>query len=214
MKSIGLILTIAYFLMISSTISWAKGDLAMSQDLKKQLDTFFSNFSEVNMPPFYQGKIPNETLILFGIDHNVKNNHKLIKNLKDGSGSLSQKYVEQSVKKYFGDVLIKHGTIGNYHYSKGIYIFPLGDGEPWQFSQITKLVDIGNQCFIANIKVYWAPNAFDGDTHASESVWKSDPDEEMRPSLDKMMIAKIKKITENKKSRYILLEYLPVNIKK
>jgi len=183
-------------------------EIILSSTMRKQLNTFFSNFSEAWVPPFQKGKMPNSTLIQFGIMHNVINNRKLIHELRDGNGALTRQYVEQSVKKYFGNAKIVHGTIPGYRYTNGQYTFPLGDGEELRFAQLTKLVDLGNQHFRASVNEYIAPNHFE-DVHALENEWKRLPEDE-RPILRAIMSATINKVTEKGKSRYILIEYVQV----
>ena len=57
----------------------------MDANMKKQLDTFFSNFSEAYVQPFAKGKIEDANLIRFGVLHVILNNAKLIETKGDNN---------------------------------------------------------------------------------------------------------------------------------
>lgn len=80
----------------------------MDSNLKKKLNTFFSNFSEVSVEPFTRDKIDNKELIRFGVWHNYKNRFGRFKYVGDGVLQLKATHVKAAVEKYFGRKLTKH----------------------------------------------------------------------------------------------------------
>lgn len=63
----------------------------LNPETRKQLNTFFSNFSEAGVRPFATGQIPESTLIDFGVRHNMINREQVINN-----GKLSAQEVDKA----------------------------------------------------------------------------------------------------------------------
>jgi hypothetical protein len=191
-------------------------EVKLDKESRKKLCVFFSNFSEVNLDYFEKSKTIEHQLIRFSIEHNIINNHKAIKQIgKTTKGLLDPKFVEAAVKKYFGLSIKKHQTVADiknstfHEYENGKYILPyafsIEDNPEVRFSSILKLYDIGNNYFIAD--VYNISIGMD----FSEEDRYADPEILMKggKEFDYTRIkATIQKITEEGKTRYILIEYL------
>ncbi|MBC9786681.1 hypothetical protein H1S01_19760 [Heliobacterium chlorum] len=178
----------------------------MDANTKKKLNTFFSNFSEAYVQPFDMGKIDNENLIRFGLSHIILNNEKLIeKKGNDHYWYINADYVNNATLYYFGEQPTKHISIENFIYDNGYYKFRPASGGAYVFSQIDKLFDLGNGTYEAVVNVYMASSGFSGDPHGTIEQWKASGEE--IPELDKKINAVIKKIEDEGKERYILLEY-------
>jgi len=125
---------------------------------------------------------------------------------------LADKHVEAAVEKYFGRKLKKHESTDGYRYKNGYYYMPCADGEGYTFSQVTKLVDLGNDLFLAHVNVYVTGSGFTGDPHGTPAEWRkwaeATGDDYLIPELSAQMVATIKKISSGGKERFILIEYL------
>ena len=181
-------------------------EIRPSKEEWKKLNVFFSNFSEVFLDSFSEGEVTNDELIRYGISHNYHNNPNLIEKVSSTSGRLAARYVEASVKKYFGIAQVMHHSIEWHDYKDGYYSIAYASGEAYCFSQVTKLIDVGEGDYDAYANVYVASSGFIGDPHGTESLWKES--EEDPPDLGYRIRGVIRKVHEDGKSRYVLLEYL------
>jgi hypothetical protein len=181
-------------------------EIQLGKEEWKKLNVFFSNFPEVFLYPFSEGEITNDELLRFGIAHNYLNNPNLIEEFSSTSGRLSAKYVEASIKKYFGIAQVIHHSIDWHDYKDGYYSIRYASGEAYCFSQVTKLIDVGEGDYVAYVNEYIASSGFTGDPHGTESLWEKH--EENPPDLRLRARAIIRKVNEDGKSRYVLLEYL------
>jgi hypothetical protein len=197
---------------LTLTVVPLEQQVEMSSSLKTSLDTFFSNFSEAYVKPFEEDNISDDALIDFGIMHIIINNWWTANNLVEkrdddpGHGYIKSSDIDNACYRYFGEKPTTHKSIQSYPFADGYYKFPYADGEPITFSQIDKLIDIGDNFYRAEVSIYEASNNFKGDVHDTMSNWKSKFPGDV-PELKKKMTAKIKKITENGKERYILISY-------
>ncbi|MCB2339569.1 hypothetical protein [Clostridium estertheticum] len=181
--------------------------IEMNGNMKKQLDTFFSNFSEAYVEPFENGNISDEKLIRFGIFHVIINNEKLIENKGEVNyGYIKAENIDNKCLYYFGKKPQKHITIKGYLYENGYYKFPRASGEQYTFSQIDKLFDLGNNTYKAEVSIYNASSGFTGDSHGTMDQWKLD--EQDIPILSKKINAVIHKSNNNSKTTYILKQYV------
>ncbi|MFZ6017840.1 MAG: TolB family protein [Nitrospirota bacterium] len=179
----------------------------MDSNLRKKLNTFFSNFSEAPVKPFTRDKIENKELISFGVSHNWWNRFDRFKCV-GSECRLKASYVEEAVEKYFGRRLKKHGSVPPHiKYKNGYYYVPGAAGEAPDFSQIVELVDIGNNFFVATVDVYARSCDWEGDPHGTPEQWRREDPYEV-PERVARMTATIRKIRSDKGERYILLEYL------
>ena len=174
---------------------------------KKKLNIFFSNFSEVNLKPFTNASISDEDFINFGVLHNYKNNYKLFTRVDDANGKIKEDYVNASIMKFFGRTVNSHKSTSDYKYKNGFYFIQLADGEAYTFSQIEKLIDIGNDLYIAFVNVYTASSGWTGDTQASPKEWSADSDG--KPELTGKFKATFKISNDSKGEQvYTLIDYL------
>lgn len=185
--------------------------IAMNRNMKKQLDTFFSNFSEAYVEPFENGNISDEKLIRFGIFHVILNDEKLIENKNkvnnvEEYGYIKAENIDNKCLYYFGKKPQKHITIKGYTYENGYYKFPRASGEQYTFSQIDKLFDLGNDKYKAEVSIYNASSGFTGDSHGTMDQWKLDGQD--IPKLNKKINAVIQKNNNNGKTTYILKQYV------
>ena len=181
-------------------------EIKMDANMKKQLDTFFSNFSEAYVEPFDQGKIEDDNLIRFGVLHVILNNAKLIETKGDNNyGYIKAENIDGATLYFFGVKPQNHTSIDGYTYENGYYKFPKASGEVYTFSQIDKLSDLGNGTCQAEVSIYTASSGFTGDSHGTLEQWKAGGED--TPQLNKKISAAIQKIKDNGNERYILLEY-------
>ncbi len=187
-------------------------EVKLTPEEKKDLNTFFSNFSEVFVEPFEKDKITDKDLILFSVLHNYKNNEKrFVKGGKEYQVKIKASYIDETVMKYFGKKIMKHQSVDDngIEYRDGWYSTTDASGEEYVFSQITSLYDNGS-IFTAAVNVYSASSGWTGDTHANETIWKKAVPDDV-PQVTEKMKATLKKVTENGKSRYILIDYTRVS---
>jgi len=181
-------------------------EIKMDANMKKQLDTFFSNFSEAYVEPFEKGKIEDANLIRFGVLHVILNDTKLVEN-KGGNndGYIKAENVDAASLYFFGKKPQKYTSIDGYTYENGYYKFPKASGEVYTFSQIDKLSDLGSNMYKAEVSIYTASSGFAGDSHGTMEKWKASGEDV--PKLNKKINAVIQKINDNGKERYLLMEY-------
>jgi hypothetical protein len=180
---------------------------------KKELNTFFSNFSEVFVEPFAKDKISDIKLIEFSIYHNYKNNEKrFVKGGKEYQVKIKTSYIDETVMKFFGKEIKKHQSVADsgIDYKDGWYYTTDASGEEYDFSQIVSLYDNGNGLYTAIVNVYSAGSGWVGDTHANENIWKKASPDDV-PQVTDRMKATLQKVTENGRSRYILIDYTRVS---
>jgi len=188
-------------------------ELKLTPKEKKELNTFFSNFSEVFVEPFAKDKISDIKLIEFSIYHNYRNNEKrFTKGGKEYQVKIKASYIDETVMKFFGKKITKHQSIADsgIDYKDGWYYTTDASGEEFDFSQIASLYDNGGNIFTATVNVYSASSGWVGDTHANENVWKKASPDDVPQITDKMK-ATLQKVTEKGKSRYILIDYTRVS---
>lgn len=85
-------------------------------------------------------------------------------------------YIDESAKKYFGRNIAKHQTSGEYQYRNGFYHIVNASGEMRkQFSQATRVVDLGGNRYAVDINVYSASSGWSAactEHHNREEVWR------------------------------------------
>lgn len=187
-------------------------DVKLTPKEKKELNTFFSNFSEVFVEPFAKDKISDRALIEFSVYHNYKNNEKLfVKGGKEYQVKIKSSYIDATVMKFFGRKITKHQSIDDsgIEYRDGWYYTTDASGEEFDFSQVVSLVDNGNSMFTATVNVFSAGSGWTGDTHATETEWKKEVNDDI-PHVTAVMKATLQKVAEKGKRRYILIDYAKV----
>lgn len=205
-------------------------NIDLDKESWEKLNIFFSNFSEADVPFFEKDKLVEEELILFGIRHNILNNPKRI----DDDNKISSKYVEESVKKYFGKEILNHKTvkayeigddIGYFEYNSGYYSFrrdasyqidpyTCPTGETFMFSQVRKIqYDIENKVYNVSVDIYdYYPDMdFNGDIYSEEPkewILKTKPENRDNiPTVRYKVTATIEKLMDG---RYILIDYTQI----
>lgn len=173
--------------------------IALNAEMKKKFNTFFSNFSEVGVPPFASKEIPEDTLIDFGVRHNMMNRPQALQN-----GRLSAQEVDSACRKYFGTAPMNHHATGSFQYAGGYYTVPKAGGEGIRFSQVTSLSDKGDGTYSAVVTVFAASSGFTGNPHGTPEEWKSSGE---IPKPTAQMAAVIKKVNDDGNERYILVDY-------
>jgi len=182
------------------SLATAQSEVKLNAVEKKQLDTFFSNFSETNLKSFKQDSLPQEALLDFALSHIYKNAYKSLKHSKDGASAIiPTALVDKTTEKYFGQKLKKH--------EKAEYLVPLATGEAYTFSQITGLQGVGQDLFQAEGIIYISSSGGTPDPHGTWATWKKAGEDVQQIGKFSALIKK--ELTGNK--RYILLEYNVVN---
>jgi len=215
MKQLKTIIGIILIFIISAGITFAQTpvkEVKLTPAEKKQLNTFFSNFSEVFFEPFTKDKISDSKLIEFSVIHNYKNNEKrFVKGGKEYQVKIKASYIDETVMKFFGKKITKHQSVEDtgIEYKDGWYYTTDASGEEFDFSQIVSLADNGNNLFTATVNVFSASSGWVGDVHESEKEWKKASPDDV-PRVTEVMKATLQKVTEKGKSRYILIDYTRV----
>jgi hypothetical protein len=178
------------------SLALAQSEIKMNTVEKKQLDTFFSNFSEAGLKSFKQNSLSPEALLVFALDHIYKNDYKSLKHSQDGTSAIiPAALVNQTTEKYFGQKLKPH--------LKAEYLVPEASGEAFKFSQITRLQGMGKDLFQAEGVIYLTASGGTPDPHGTPAAWKK-AGEEVEP------IGKFSGLIKKErtgKERYILVEY-------
>jgi len=175
----------------------------LSEADRKELNTFFSNFSEVLMKPFNLDKLTDALMIHFAVYHNEINYFKLFQPAGNNRFKISEYDINQTTEIFFGRKVGTHQSTNEIIYSQGFYTIVPADGEAYYFSQIDDLFLIEGNNYYAMVKIYVAGSGWTGDPHAKPAAWDTDD----VPQLDREMVANIVKVDD----RYILTEYLNVS---
>ena len=179
----------------------------------RALNVFFSNFAEAHVPPFRRGEVDDATLAHFAVMHHVLNDSRLIEAAPGlpGYRRLAARHVTATVATYFGRPVSHHETRageedGLVQFADGYYVFPEGDYEARPFAQVGHLVDVGGEEFTADVGLYVL-------LEGSVDVYAT-PAEQLRRSGHEVgdagaMRARIRRVREGGRDRYVLLEWLP-----
>lgn len=175
----------------------------------KNLNAYFTSFSEIYLPEFSKGEIPDSILIKFGVFYNYRNHFNMFKQIAAGSkASILETQVNDTVFKFFGIKISKHQSVEGIEYSNQKYIIANSDGEAYRFSQLRELSDLGSGLFIATIEIFSVSSGFTGDVNAIPETWKTETSGDEIPESEGKMKAIIRKTTENGENKYVLIEYL------
>jgi hypothetical protein len=181
---------------LASAVAMAQTEIKLSAQEKKELDTFFSNFSEARVENFTPETLSGEALLQFGLTYNYINNFKSLKASKDGlSAIVSSDLIDAATEKYFGTKIKSHKSKE--------YSVPMADGEAYTFSQIRSLEKIENEKFRAKGEIFVASSGAVLNAHGTREEWKKAGEEVICAGSFEAILKKSPK----DKDRYILLQY-------
>jgi hypothetical protein len=182
------------FLVLFSTCAMALVEEKLEPAQKRNLNTFFSNFSEANVQSFKKNTLSDDVLLNFGLMHNYINNFKSLKKSKDGqSAIIPAAFIDKATIKYFGIKTSKR--------LEEYYTVPLASGEAYTFSQISRLVNMGDNLFQAEGVIYSTSSGGTPNPHGTPEEWK-------KKGEDVARIGAFSAIIKAESERYILLEYI------
>jgi hypothetical protein len=198
--------------------------IQLSEEQRRELNTFFSNFSEASVGPFANGQISDDELIRFGLLHIIKNrNVAELMSMRDQYGGIPLEEVDYATNKYFDKVVSSHRSIPYHEFVSGHYmLFKLGGDGLW-FSQIQSLYDNKDGTYTAIVDVYSSgdfnprsqiESVYDNGngSYTVKGVTENDGRfltwEDHDAHLQTEWKAIFKPVYEGDRKRYILLEYL------
>lgn len=180
-------------------LALAQSEMKLDAAQKKKLNTFFSNFSEVDLKSFKQNSLSDVALLEFGLAHNFINREKSLKKSKDGNSVIiTSEQVDAATIKYFGKTVTQH--------QGKTYTRPMASGEAYTFSQINSLGELGGNTFLAKGVIFTTGSGGTPNPHGTPQEWKKKGEEVEQAGS---FTAKIKADGE----RYILIEYSVVAVK-
>ncbi len=191
------ILTLLTVIMTIASIGLAAPmELDLAQ--QKNLNVFFSNFSEARVASFTQGALTDQNLIDFALRHMYINKFRSLKPSKDGSSvTATTEQVDTVALKYFGKKIAQH--------KEKSYSIPVADGDICFFSQLNTLEDLGSDTFKANGTIYSTGSGGTPDVHATPADWE-------KAGEEVSVAGKFSALIKAEGERHILVEYLPTEI--
>lgn len=173
---------------------------------------FLSTFAEAEIRPFEWGAVPPATLVQFGVMHHVVNSPERIGRVpgRPGYGRLRASDVAAAATTYFGVRLARHRSPGGdgawVQYANGYYVFAWGDHEGRPFAQVGRVVEVAGGDLVADVELYrmleWGAD-----------VYATPADELRRAGFEvsdyATRRARIRRVREGGRERYVLLEWLP-----
>lgn len=164
---------------------------------KRSLDTFFSNFSEAEVPSFTPASLSDQTLLDFALRHNYINRLDKLKRSADGYSVLvTAGQVDETTEKYFARTLTAHHGAP--------YVLALADGEPLAFSQVNSLRPHGDGQFLAEGVVYWPGGPGPVDVHGNAAIWDRQGAEVSETATFRAIIERLR---SGGSQRWVLREY-------
>ena len=193
------------FLFTFSAVFPLNKEVQMTEEDKKILNRYFTQFSEAGLSSFGAEGLDSREIIRFAVFHLYKTRTKLFRPAGEDFVKINQKYVEEIAGEFFGITLQKHESINrNLQYKSGFYIIPVKPEKKKIFSQVSKLIQEGSDLYTAYINTYTADPGFSGDKNADPTSWTKD---NKRPQSGKKMKALVRKIGMGNTCTYFLLEY-------
>ncbi|OBZ19345.1 hypothetical protein A8L34_07500 [Bacillus sp. FJAT-27264] len=204
---------LSIFIVLTFIFSFQAGAFAANNNLynsydntkKKELNTFFSNFSEVNMKSFNSKNYKDIDLIQFAILHNDINYGDRIQVEGGSYFTLKDTYVSETIKRFFG-IQVKQQKINGYSYSNGKYKWAAASGAAYpNFSQVTSFVKNNDGTYSASLGVYQADSESMGNRvmYQPKNLWTKD----FKAKLIGNASAIVKLVKINDKQTYQLLQY-------
>ena len=176
-----------------------------------KLNTFLSNFSEAGLRDYDPQNTPEEELIAFAILHNLVNNPKLFRPVGD-QVALPAAKVDATLQKYLGR-RVRHRSLPNWGitYDGSRYLRSDTDRDACpHFSQVVTLLSEGNGVFVAYANIHESPEEdATRECYVPRAYWPKG----FRAPVVGSLRAVIRTVTENGKTRYILLQSRTMNTK-
>jgi hypothetical protein len=165
---------------------------------RRELDTFFSNFSEARVESFTPGSLSDDALLSFALAHNYINKFKTLKVSRDKLSVLvPAESVDRTTEKYFGRTLGAHRGAP--------YSVPLADGEALPFSQVRTLTARGEAGHYQAEGIIYQPGGVGPlDVHATPQTWSRQGAEVQETAR---FTAVIDKVRTGGGERWVLREY-------
>jgi glucose dehydrogenase len=180
-------------------LALAQSELKLKTAQKMKLNTFFSNFSEVDLKSFKQNSLSDAALLEFGLAHNLINREKSLKKSKDGNSVIiTSEQVDDATDKYFGKTVAQH--------QNKTYTRPMASGEAYTFSQINSLAELAYDTFLAKGVIFTTGSGGTPNPHGTPQEWQKKGEEVEQVGN---FTAKIQAVDD----RHILIEYSVVPVK-
>jgi len=189
------IILIIIFVGLCAVLS-AKNEIKLNGAEIKNLNIFFSNFSEAHVTSFDENSLNDDILLKFGIRHVYINKFSILKDSHDNLLKVvPMGLIDAATEKYFGKKVLSN--------RKKEYLTPVADSDSNVFSRITSLHDNQNGTYTAYGVIYSGVSALLRDPYEPSTDLDKANDEF---SADADFVAVIKK-SEINKTRYIILKY-------
>ena len=180
----------------------------------RALNVFLSNFAETHLPPFQHGEVDDATLLHFGVMHHVLNDSRRIEAVpgRPGQYRLAARHVSAAVERYFGrtvaHVEARAGEEdGLAQYAGGYYVFPEGNYEVRPFAQVVHLGRVGEDEFLAVVLLYvLLEGGVDVYATPAAQLWEAGYEVHDAGAMH----ARVRRVREGGRERYVLLEWLEV----
>jgi hypothetical protein len=189
-------IALCLLLFLSPCLALAQADAPLDPGEKKKLDTFFSNFAEVNMKNFTTGGISDEDLLYFATWHCIINAGDAFQKTNGGNDIIiPAEAIDKVTEKYLGLKIKKH--------LKPRYVESLGSGEAYVFAQVDGLQRRDDGTYLARGTVYATASGAVIDPHATAADWEK-AGETVNPQ---MTFTGVVRKADGDAGRFILLEY-------
>ena len=193
MKALWAICLMAVFV---PCLARAQQPVSLDAGERKRLDTFFSNFAEVNLPDFVKNGLGDQAMLDFALWHCVMNAPKSFKTTKDGNAIvIPSEAVDKVTQRYFGQVVPRH--------AKASYTADLATGDAFVFAQVKTLSRLDDGTYLATGTIYATGSGGTPDPHGTPAAWAK-AGENVR--AQGTFSGRVQKVA-GEKERYILIEY-------
>ena len=204
-KMLTLIMTVMLLGLLALPVG-AESRYALDAEERDLLDTFFSNFAEAHVGSFVMNnEIPMDTLIDFGVRHNIINRKYDLVKVNDGYWGVKKEAVEDAVYKYFG-ISVDAVSSRRYGLTNGVYLVPKAYGEAFTFAQIEEWNSNGNGVWTGIVSIYSASSGFTGNVHGTFSEWNRDMPHDVPSVVDRYSFTVTRSPADP--DRYVLVDWL------
>ena len=178
----------------------------MTNDEKRNINVFLSNFSEIHFYSYGNGDADeNESLLSFAFLHNTYNSTGNVFMTNAGYYAMTSAAVDTTLNRYFGRT-VPHMSVGPYIYSEGnFHVEPAAGSVCSYFSVATALYDNKDGTFTVEFEVF---SDMDKDISVDSSSYSCTPERARALySLDAKGSAVVTKKTYNGTNTYELKKY-------